>query len=154
VLLCAQQDSQQQQEACQCHPVKLTVASRSITIKHTASPPPPPPTITTHTSTTTTPQPPPPHHHHPPTPLHTGEDLCYCVPNKIHSSQAYPDSAVCLRASTLSCRRVAMPPLHRRLRCCDSALTAAQGKLYLLGGSCHLEVGGGVIRDGGGGRGC
>lgn len=33
-----------------------------------------------------------------------------------------------------------MPPLHKRLRCCDSALAAAQGKLYLLGGSCHLEV--------------
>lgn len=69
-----------------------------------------------------------------------GEDLCFCVPNKIYSSQAYPETAVCLRASTLSCRRVAMPPLHRRLRCCDSALAAAQGKLYLLGGSCHLEV--------------
>jgi hypothetical protein len=63
------------------------------------------------------------------------------VPNKIYSSQAYPDSAVCLRASTLSARRVAMPPLHKRLRASDSALAAAQGKLYLLGGSCHLEVG-------------
>jgi hypothetical protein len=71
-----------------------------------------------------------------------GEDLCLCVPNKIYSSQAYPDTAVCLRASTLGARRVAMPPLHKRLRCCDSALAAAQGKLYLLGGSCHLEVGG------------
>jgi hypothetical protein len=70
-----------------------------------------------------------------------GEDLCFCVPNKIYSSQAYPDTAVCLRASTLGARRVAMPPLHKRLRCCDSALAAAQGKLYLLGGSCHLEVG-------------
>jgi hypothetical protein len=77
---------------------------------------------------------------HYPCAVHTGEDLCFCVPNKIYSSQAYPDSAVCLRASTLTPRRVAMPPLHRRLRCCDSALAAAQGKLYLLGGSCHLEV--------------
>jgi len=82
-----------------------------------------------------------------------GEDLCFCVPNKIYSSQAYPDTAVCLRASTLGVRRVAMPPAHKRLRACDSALAAAQGKLYLLGGSCHLEVGGVApgYREGGGG---
>ncbi|KAF6261254.1 hypothetical protein COO60DRAFT_1699945 [Scenedesmus sp. NREL 46B-D3] len=68
-----------------------------------------------------------------------GEDLVAMVPNKTYSSQRYGDSAALLRAS-LSSGRMSMPPVHRRMGFSDSAMAAAQGKLYLLGGSCHLEL--------------
>lgn len=68
-----------------------------------------------------------------------GEDLVFMVPNKIQSSQRYGDTAAVLRAS-LSSGRIAMPPVHKRMGFSDSAMAAAQGKLYLLGGSCHLEL--------------
>ncbi|KAF8058032.1 Beta-scruin [Scenedesmus sp. PABB004] len=76
-----------------------------------------------------------------------GEDIVCVVPNKTHATKRYPDSAVLLRAS-LAAGRMAMPPLHKRLGLCDSAMAAAQGKLYLFGGSgcpggspcCPLEV--------------
>lgn len=68
-----------------------------------------------------------------------GEDLAYCVPNKLLASERYGDSGVLLRAS-LAAGSFSMPPVHRRAGFSDGAMAAAQGKLYLLGGSCHLEV--------------
>lgn len=61
-----------------------------------------------------------------------GEDLVYMVPNTMSARRG--DSTVVLHAS-LSCGRIAMPPVHKRLGFNYSAMTAAQGKLYLLGGS-------------------
>jgi hypothetical protein len=58
-----------------------------------------------------------------------GEDLVYLVPNKIFPPQRYGDSAVVLHGSDLTCSRVTMPPVHKRMSFSDSAMAAAQGKL-------------------------
>jgi hypothetical protein len=61
-----------------------------------------------------------------------GEDIIYLIPNRSATSSSSSTEAICLTAS-LNNASIPMPRIHRHFY--NSALTAAQGSLYMLGGS-------------------
>jgi hypothetical protein len=70
--------------------------------------------------------------------LDTGEDLVFMLPNDVDDASNWQSRPVLLRAS-LKTSSFTAPTQHKD--CHSSALTAADGKLFLLGGHTdHVEA--------------
>jgi hypothetical protein len=65
-----------------------------------------------------------------------GEDLVFMLPRDVYSEDTWQQLPVLLCAS-LNASPLAAPSTH--WRCSGSALTAADGKLYLIGGTCDYD---------------